>query len=222
MIRVTEDDDVTCPETIEKLLNLISKHEASKTGNVLLWAAMPCTGGSAWNRFNWQKGTKNTKNKIINHWKLFHRMWRSFDIVAKFVTALSGAVINEWPKTCTYWRDRRVQKMMDEYTTADFDGCMYNLRPKIKGSENRFVWKQWRISFSPNAEVFTKYFNKKCDDNNHVHLKCAGNDTKDTEKYTWEIAQAAHDAFYTFCCSKREKGKGVLLGGGQATILLET
>ena len=50
-------------------------------------------------------------------------------------------------------------------------------------------------------------FYKKCDDNNHVHLKCAGNDTKDTEKYTWEIAKAAHDAFYTFCCSKRDEGE---------------
>ncbi len=211
LIRLTEKDDMSTEKGLAKALKILDD-PTIKDGNILLWSAIPCTGGSAWNRYNFHKGSYKTKRKIANHWKLFRAIWKSFVIIAEKVMKLGGCVVNEWPRECEYWRQDQVKEWLSKhnYLASDFDGCMYDLRSKFKKKNGEFklIRKPWSIAFSPNAEQFGYRLGSTCpnddpdSDLEHDHAICQGKDTKDTEKYTWSIVKEAHLAFKEFCEQK--------------------
>jgi len=216
-IRLTERLDMTTQEGLEYAMQALNDPVALK-GNVLLWAAIPCTGGSAWNRFNWAKGGQHMHWKIRGHWKMFRALFKNFKILADRVKQLDGAIVNEWPLSCGYWREKEVTKYFykHQYYTVHFDGCAYNLRSKVKKNDKtgkfHFIRKPWRIAYSQNAMQFGQRLNRLCpnekdcpkssilsDAEKHAHVTCGGKDTKLTESYTWEIIEQAHYAFSDFC-----------------------
>ena len=129
---------------------------------------------------------------------------------------LGGAVVNEWPESCLYWNTEEVRKFMtkNNYIMQRFDGCRYNLLSTTRrnpqnpeerdpGGEFVLIKKTWMIAVSPNADEFGERLNKMCpNDEEHVvhqHAKCAAEETKLTENYTWDIAREVHIAFKEFC-----------------------
>ena len=103
---LTIDDDVTTPEGYKKALDSV-QHVGSKT---LLWAAIPCTGGSPWQYINlWGCGPA-TKSKILNHRRMFFKIWKSFELVAEECSKSGGEVAIEWPTSCLYWHYRQVKR----------------------------------------------------------------------------------------------------------------
>ena len=54
VIRITEQDDITSPKTrkrvIDQVNDVLRKHGPSV--KILVWASIPCTGGSPWQRVN--------------------------------------------------------------------------------------------------------------------------------------------------------------------------
>ena len=224
MYRLTEQDDMTTLHgrtIIEKILT----HPAAKAGRIVLWSAIPCTGGSAWNRRNWLKGTWSTRTRIENHWRVFHDRWKTFEWAAEKIENYNGAVVIEWPSGCVYWKNQAVNDFIlgKEMFTSIFDGCKYNLltsdkrsidNPNVTDKDGHFVLikKTWKIAFSKNAFQFGKYLDKRCGngpllESPHSHAECSGKETKLTEKYTWEIAKSVHSAFTEFCESKSREGR---------------
>ena len=210
MVRLTEEEDMTSESGLKTALNIL-KDPIAKRGKVLLWAAIPCTGGSAWNRFNWFKGNPETQNRIVGHWKLYRKLWKTYIILASEVMRIGGCVVNEWPARCSYWKDNRVTKFQREKRMlfSDFDGCAYGLQTKKKRNmsnpsridhegELMYILKPWRIMFSENAGIFGEYLRNRCS-KEHIHAHAAGSETKGTEDYTWNIAKAVHRAFKGFC-----------------------
>ena len=131
MIRLTEKEDMASEEGLMHALEMLKKDHAAQKGRVMLWAAMPCTGGSAWNRYNWtQNYYHNIRDTIKRHWTLSRKLFSNFKILAEQVLKLGGCVVNEWPKSCEYWTDKSIRKFFTrhgfEYT--DFDGCCYDLK----------------------------------------------------------------------------------------------
>ena len=65
------DDNVLEEHIIQKLLDIV---RASREANipVVLWGAIPCTGGSQWQSVN--KAKHGVTEKLKNHWALFRRL----------------------------------------------------------------------------------------------------------------------------------------------------
>jgi len=69
---------------------------------ILLWGAILCTGGSAWQNYN--KQFPGAAAKIRQHIKLFSKLFANFMILARLVISFNGTIVNEWPKGCAYWK----------------------------------------------------------------------------------------------------------------------
>ena len=57
VIRLTITDDLTKPAGLDKALGAINTPNAI----VILFGALPCTGGSQWQRLNWHRGNADTR-----------------------------------------------------------------------------------------------------------------------------------------------------------------
>ena len=96
--------------------------------DTLLWASIPCTGGS-------QTWTKNIHNvggpeKLEEHRKLFRMIWKNFELVARECVQNGGMVAIEWPSYNTYWRLPAVQKLVKELRLKRFriNGCAMGVK----------------------------------------------------------------------------------------------
>ena len=106
----------------------------------------------------------------------------------------------------------------NHFRRSDFDGCCYGLKTKTKRNEQNpklrdddgcrmLLKKPWCVAFSDNIPMMGDRLNKRCPNCKqnfcHQHAECAGNETKDTEKYTWSVAREVHRAFKEFCDEKQ-------------------
>ena len=189
MIRLTEEDDMASDEGLIKTLEIIKNDHAAQEGRVMLWASIPCVGGSAWNRYNWsQNHYKNIRETIKRHWKLYRKIFNNFKVIAEQVLMLHGCVVNEWPKSCEYWSDKRVTQFFDRlaFQYSVFDGCCYDLRTISKRSiedpmkeddsddgVKYLIKKVWQLAYSKNIPEIGELFSKECN-GKHKHALCAG------------------------------------------------
>jgi hypothetical protein len=95
---------------------------------VLLWGAIPCTGGSAWQHYN--KRCPSAAAKIRKHIALFKKIFKNFEELSNLVVKGGGVVVNEWPKQCSYWGFREVERLFKVIMkdSVTIDGCALNLR----------------------------------------------------------------------------------------------
>jgi hypothetical protein len=182
VIRVTRQNDVTTKQGsafVDKALALAQ----SKVGkNVLVWASIPCTGGTAWTRISAHRG-EQTRLKIAAHRKEYRRIWASF--VKSVTTALSAgiSVAIEWPQGCVYWQDKRVRDFLQRHhlVRTVFHGCMYGLcsaREDISGTQ-QYIKKPWVVA--TNVKDIRLVLSKTCD-KSHEHAHCQGKDTALSER----------------------------------------
>eukprot|EP00975_Prorocentrum_lima_P066197 12907758-Prorocentrum_lima.AAC.1 len=116
----------------------------AKSGkNIMLWGAIPCTGGSSWQHVN-EALFRKTQNydaleRLRGLREKFRVLWRNYTVLADMVVALHGTVVNEWPKGCTYWSDPDVIRYARRHDLVKylFDGRRYGLR----SPEGHFVKK---------------------------------------------------------------------------------
>ena len=96
----------------------------------------------------------------------------------------------EWPKSCAYWRHRKVQSSLRRWGCIPYhlDGCMYGLTSQVPGTRGIPLRKPWTIS--SNAEEF-RHVARACD-GSHSHTRIQGKDTRMTEGYTPGLADRIH------------------------------
>ena len=85
VVRFTEEDDLTKKETVSRLIKIA---EANRGAYVLLWASIPCTGGSPFQSINIARGMD--PQRLEDHWKLFRKVWTNFEKVAKRIIKPGG------------------------------------------------------------------------------------------------------------------------------------
>ena len=144
-----------------------------------------------WVHLNWAVG-ESTRRKIRMHWALFHKIWRSFVIVAEHALEVGARVFVEWPRGCSYWREPCVAEFLIKpgFKFADFDECMYGLIAQGGRGDGMPIKKPWRVACSPNSSL-PQYLYKKCD-GSHQHVHCAGSYTLKTQGYTPEVVKQVH------------------------------
>ena len=125
VIRLTEDDDMTTPEGLEKAL------KAVRVKNCLLWVSLPCTGGSSWQRINAVRpdASAGHRKRIRKHMKLYHKLWRNLETVAHEAAEWGGKICIEWPNGNLLWNQPEVKRLVKQYGLfpVTFDGCAVDL-----------------------------------------------------------------------------------------------
>ena len=176
-IRLTIEDDLRTQEGLETALRAVD------APNVLLWAAIPCTGGCAWNALNAKRGSEATREKIRGHRVNFWAIWHNFEKVAEATIAKGWYIAIEWPSSCAYWRESRIQEFVNKHVCerASIHGCMYGLKSIAPGKSHMHILKPWTVMTT--CLGLAESLSIACD-GKHEHTPCAGVDTKRTEEYT--------------------------------------
>ena len=112
VVRLTEEHDMTTDEGLNYALQAVRR---APPGALMLWASLPCTGGSTFQYINQIKNLKRRNvdglSKWVDHWTLFKQLWRNFTVLASAVHEAGGIVAVEWPRMCMYWELTEVQAM---------------------------------------------------------------------------------------------------------------
>ena len=139
-VRLTIENDLTTESGFKHAQECFRK-AIEGGGSILLWVAIPCTGGSPWQNYN--KQFPNARKLIREHIRVYITLFNNLVRLTSWVRGLqtfegtrpnfSFYVALEWPKECSYWRDERVQ----HYVTAlglqsvVVNGCRVNLRSVV-------------------------------------------------------------------------------------------
>ena len=181
IVTVSQSDDLTSPYGIARALAAVRSEK-----DAVMFAG-PCTGGSAWSRYNAKVSDAIAKSIELKR-ALYWDLWERFETVMTRVLRIGAAALFELPRYCAYWKDQRVQRLLSG-TDCDchvFDGCMYGLGAEFNDSHSnkKLIKKPWEI-VSWNLE-FGDQLSRTCD-KSHSHRDCAGKYTKTTQLYNKKI-----------------------------------
>eukprot|EP00972_Heterocapsa_arctica_P001538 221784-Heterocapsa_arctica.AAC.1 len=100
---------------------------AVRAPNCLLWASMPCLGGSPWQNLN--RLRTGGRAKVDAHIHLFDQIWAKLTRVALECLKHGGRVAIEWPTGCAYWRYPKVLEFLETFQlqSAQCNGCAMGL-----------------------------------------------------------------------------------------------
>ena len=186
VIRLTVEDDLTTQAGLDKALAAVSVQGIP----TLLFAALPCTGGSPYVNLNWRLGP-STRAKIRRHWVVFRILWRNFVTTAERCIANGGHIAIEWPRRCAYWHKPEVQRFMRRYGLQPyhFDGCAYGLVSSVGKAAGKPIRKPWTLAAT--SESFGQLC-RACPHERGEHAKCEGGDARLTEGHTDPLMCAIH------------------------------
>ena len=98
-------------------------HDGVSKPGCLLWASMPCIGGSPWQHIKRHK--PGGLEKPETHIKDWYKIWTAFKAVARECIKHNGHIADEWLPGCDYWKYYVVQEFFGELQLEKikFDGC---------------------------------------------------------------------------------------------------
>ena len=160
----------------------------------MLWASIPCTGGSSWQHVNLARHGKSTRKKVLQHRKTFREIWKCFEVVADECISSGGKIAIEWHRSCLYWHFKPVKKFIEKHSLLKtrFDGCMYGLTSIQRSTYGWPLKKGWTVM--TNCVNIVNDLNLRCDGSHH-HALVQGQDTKRTEGYSKDIVLTVHKAW---------------------------
>ena len=114
--------------------------------------------------------------------------------MAEFGIRHGALLAIEWPSSCTYWFDQRIQAFISKYKLqkTKLIGCAVGLTSTAAKSAGLPILKPWTI------------MSNMCEIHDHmsltcpgcpVHAKCEGKDTVLSGRYTRIFVRKVHDAF---------------------------
>ena len=201
MIRITQDDDILSHATRKRVVDEV-KHIRS-IGNkgsipVLLWASIPCTGGTAWSHINMNHDT--AKEKVKRHRSIYKRIWSAFVDLVNSMEFAKPLIAIEWPRSCTYWDDKAVDKFVirNNMTSVKFDGCAVG----VKTTDGIPMKTPWTVK--TNMHCLHNYLDGRVCSCTVQHAGGRGRNLKNTESYTYIMTDLIHKAF-AYAVSVQEK-----------------
>jgi len=183
VLRLTKEHDMTKQSSVRNALGIIERSVARGI-EVLLWSAIPCTGGSTLSYIN--GSSPGGAEKLQEHWKLWARLWHNFETLAYRTNKLGGRIAIEWPRGCRYWQEPCVRRLMYnlDLADADFDGCQLGMH----SAEGLPIKKPWRVATN-DIEVHKALAGRLCP-GVHRHHKWGGKMSAGTASYPRSMCQA--------------------------------
>ena len=90
-------------------------------------------GGSPWQTVNAKK--PGGYARLRQHVRLFNRLWRNFETLARYAHSKGNHIALEWPRNCKYWKLPKVKDLCKSIglEQVHFDGCMLGLTSVVDG-----------------------------------------------------------------------------------------
>ena len=188
-IRVTEKEDGTTISCRQRLASQVKDFRNDfNDGTLILYASLPCVGGSPWGNVNGL--TVEGQERIKEQQKQFTKLFKSFVKLVDEVYDERTLIAFELSKNCKYWRWPMVRKFLIErsMTTHHFDGCMLG----VLGNNGQPMKKSWTIA--GNFKELAVLDSFKCD-GKHEHDQSRGKALKLAENYTFKLTDMLHECF---------------------------
>ena len=188
-IRVTEAEDGTTESCRNWLAQEVKDFRASHPkGKILLYASLPCVGGSPWGNINGK--TEEGEERIKEQQKDFTRLFKSFRKTVEMLKDENVHVAFELSRNCKYWHWPMIRNFIsvNSLETYDFDGCMFG----VVGKNNNPMKKGWKIA--TDLEQLACLAEHRCD-GMHVHDESRGTALKLAEGYTHKLTDLIHECF---------------------------
>jgi hypothetical protein len=192
IVEITEEDDfrIHAGTGYSKVL------EALKQPNCVVFASLPCTGGSPWQVVN--KNHPACRRILKKHHRLFNQLFDSLISLMREVSDRGPLpILFEWPRHCRYWKMPKVERFLRKWglASATFDGCAFGLRSCIEREKEKFLKKPWLVATNINT-VFNALNGRTCPgtSTDHVHSTTCGRNAKHSQYYTKELALVIHEA----------------------------
>ena len=188
-VRVTEKDDGTLHSSRQRLASQIQDFRNDfNEGTLILYASLPCVGGSPWGNVNGM--TVEGQDRIKEQQKMFTKLFKSFVKLVDEVKDERTLIAFELSKNCKYWGWPMVRKFLIENSMRvhHFDGCMLG----VIGNNDKPMKKGWTIA--GNFKQLSKLDSFKCN-GNHQHDESRGKALKLAENYTFRLTDLLHDCF---------------------------
>jgi hypothetical protein len=206
IVEITEEDDfrMHTGDGYEKVA------DALRSENCVIFASLPCTGGSPWQYLNQRKPA--CRRLLRKHLKLFGQLFDSLlHLFQEFRQVGTIPILFEWPRCCQYWKLPKVKKFvtMNRLSLAKFDGCAFGLRSCIQRESEKFLRKPWLVATNI-PEVHRVLDGKLCPGVSleHQHSTTCGKNSKHSQYYTVELAKSLHGALAEFHLSGNSWWKG--------------
>ena len=130
-----------------------------------LWASIPCTSGSPWQRVNRSKGGARFARA---HTQQVRELFAEFTRSSRDRACRGGTVTFEWPKGCESWSRHDVKSFFDahpEFQLVEFDGCAVGVR----STKGRPIKKTWRL-MTTSQRIVDAFSQHKCTHSPHELL----------------------------------------------------
>ena len=127
------------------------------------------------------------------------KLLRNFSRLADINSSLGGEAALEWPRTCAYWRERKVLELINRLGLEDVfvDGCALGVVAQHGADAGLPILKPWRIATSC-QELRDDFREYRCPGHDR-HAPCAGKDTEATGFYTDPFVEVVHKAYKRHC-----------------------
>ena len=188
-VRVTEKEDGTRLSCRQRLASLVQDFKNDfKDGILILYASLPCVGGSPWGNVNGL--TVEGQERIQEQQSLFNKLFKSFAKLVNEVGDDKTLIAFELSRNCKYWKWPMVKKFLINHSMSmhHFDGCMLG----VVGNDGHPIKKGWTIA--GNFKELEKLDSFKCD-GSHEHGQSRGKALKLAENYTFRLTDMLHECF---------------------------
>ena len=122
-VRLTEREDMTSAAGIE--FAKAAANSAPPDILIVIWTALPCTGGSPWQNIN--RRLPGCMERLRKQWQLFVKLWNRLQDFTSWLNSIRRRwrIVIEWPRNCAYWRRLAVLKFCRLWGLEDvcIDGC---------------------------------------------------------------------------------------------------
>ena len=192
-LRVTESHDLRSESTINEVeAEVMRFRKAHPKAATLIFASLPCTGGSPWGHVN--KSLRNGEVNIKKHQKLFLELLESFVKLVERLRDERTFIAFELSSKCSYWKWKKVMEVEAWYSLhrLRFHGCQFGL----VNHEGSPMLKSWTIS--TDMDELDGISNFTCD-GSHQHAASRGKSLKDAEGYTYKMTDFIHGRFREAC-----------------------
>ena len=167
-VRCTKEHDMLQKSSVDALKSFI--RSIPKGISIVLWAGIPCTGGSTAQNGNSRK--TGHCERIRKHYLLWHSLFINFLDLSSFVLRRGGHLVIEWPTSCRYWHEPLTLRVLaiPIWHQVNLTGCAYGLQVLSGVHEGKFLAKPWR--FMTTMQNMSAHIGFTCPGGSmHVHAK---------------------------------------------------
>ena len=191
LIRVTEKEYGSTPGCRKWLAQEVqSLRENNPQGEVLLYASLPCVGGSPWGYINGL--TDSGAERIEQQQKDFTKLFKSLQKLIHEIDGPHFSIAFERSKNCKYWKLPMVQSFLkkQDLKLYPFHGCQFG----VTDLEGNPMQKGWIVA--TNMEEMSSLSEYVCD-GSHTHGQSQGTALKLAENYTFTLTDFIHRCIHS-------------------------